>query len=634
MSPNALLSSLALAFATAFAPPPSAVAIPAFALAPALGPVQGLGAAPLETEPAPSPQERWRGLIERDDRIRFTRRSAFDGRTVLEDRDSLPSEQAAALMAIGSTEPQPIRERTLLEDWTRKPEPLLRHAALLALGEFGEGGEAGLLDALEDVDPIARGCAMLGLLRSGRRSSRLRVEVIAQGQSADAAMAGQLLVFVLDSATSRSNQVLELFLQLRWDAARLHGLVDGESWRARLIADLVQEPLFLNAVVLLSAGGRTELGVKDHLLSTLLTKPGEAELRAAVRGLPDELAMMIETELWRPADLAAWRILLNEIELGRTEDEALALLGAALEVPELEVEALRLLARAGLPEPLVGLEDQWPSLTPGERRLAAEAWGYAANPTILDFLDSVLEDENLSVRASLRLVMARLGDSSSHEEFRAILENKEHPEYRATLAAAIAQADAPLIRGYLEDRLGAFELDERVDVLGVLALRGVSSARVELAAGLREGFPPGRRGARCVRALLVRDAAEYVQLFRDHFPAEDDLILNIALGRALVDARDDLALQFLRHALWTGPWDRSVLAALVLRDVGGPHSLRDELNRIPRTATSRDLRRIGFALGEWIGLDAVHYLKERESLMLRSPILQGAILGALGRRTH
>jgi len=630
MSPNHPLPSLALALAMAFAPSPSAFAAPAAASAP----VQVAGGEPQGTEAALTPAERWQSLLARDGRVRFTRRSAFDGRGVLEDRDSLPTEQAAALMAIGCTEPQPVRERPLLETWSEKEEPLLRHAALLALGEFGEGGEAALIEALEHEDPIARGCAMLGLLRSGRRSSRLRVEVIAQGQSPDAAMAGQLLVFVLDPATSRSNEVLDLFLQLRWDAARRHGLVDGESWHARLIADLVQDPLFLNAVVLMSAAGYSALGVKDHVLSTLLQVPGEAELRAAVRALPDELAMMIETELWRPADLEAWRIVLHEIELGRTEDKALGLLGAALEVPEVAVEALRLLARAGLPEPLIGLEEEWSSFTPRERIFAAEAWGYAANPTILDFLDSVSEDENLDVRASVRLVMARLGDSSSHEEFRAILENKEHPEYRTTLGAAIAQADAPLVRGYLEDRLDVFELDERVDVLGILALRGVSSARVELAAGLREGFPPGRRGARCVRALLVRDPAEYVDLFRDHFPAEDDLILNVALGLALVDARDDLALQFLRHALWTGPWDRSVLAALVLRDVGGPNSLRDELHRIPRTATSRDLRRIGFAIGEWGGLDAIHYLQERESLMLRSPILQGAMLGALGRRTH
>jgi hypothetical protein len=72
----------------------------------------------------------------------------------------------------------------------------------------------------------------------------------------------------------------------------------------------------------------------------------------------------------------------------------------------------------------------------------------------------------------------------------------------------------------------------------------------------------------------------------------------------------------------------------VLRDVGGPGSLRDEVHRIPTSASSRDLRRLGFAIGEWGGLEAVEYLQDRENLQMRSPVLQGAILGALGRRTH
>ncbi|NUP96488.1 MAG: hypothetical protein HUU28_10035, partial [Planctomycetaceae bacterium] len=47
---------------------------------------------------------------------------------------------------------------------------------------------------------------------------------------------------------------------------------------------------------------------------------------------------------------------------------------------------------------------------------------------------------------------------------------------------------------------------------------------------------------------------------------------------------------------------------------------------------ARDLRRVGFALGEWGGVNEVEWLSARISPA--EPALQGAVLGALGQRTH
>jgi hypothetical protein len=120
----------------------------------------------------------------------------------------------------------------------------------------------------------------------------------------------------------------------------------------------------------------------------------------------------------------------------------------------------------------------------------------------------------------------------------------------------------------------------------------------------------------------------------DTFPVERDLKLNVALASAIVRAQHNSAFVFLRKALWSGPFDRSVLAGQVIVQVGGIHTLRDELNRAPIGASITDLRRVGFALGAWGGLREVEFLKTKLGLRMGSPVLQGALLAALGRRTH
>jgi hypothetical protein len=584
---------------------------------------------------APPQDPSWAEVVQRDRRVGFTRRSGHDARVEFLRGELAPGEAAAALMAIGCTEPQMVRERPLLEASARSGRTEEeRYAALLALGEFGEGADAALLAHLEDEDPFARGCAMLGLLLSERRSSRERVQAIASGAGEDSALASRLLVQKIDPAASEKTEVGALYYRLRWSAARRYGLVDGQSWMTRVLGELLAEPRFLDAVVLGSVAHSLQLGVKDHLLARLLKQSGVAEMRAAAIAMPDELAALIESQLWKPRGSLAWRVLLDELEDQGTEAEALGLLALALAVPEVEVQALLLLARAGLPEPLVGLEQQWPELTPMDRRRAARAWAIADEPAALGWLAGFASDPDPFVRAEITVARARLGDVEAHEALRQVLLDPAHADFGVTLAAAAEQAQAPLPRGYLQQLLPVLEGEELLLAATALARYGVSAGRQALALALREGFPRGERGARCVRALAGRDAAAQIELFRQHFPAEDDLELNIALALAIVAAKDDLAMKFLHPALWSEPFDRSVLAALAMIQIHGLHGLRDELDGPPLEATSRDLRRVGFAVGEWGGVQAVEFLQSKWGLMPNDPILQGALLGALGRRTH
>ena len=78
--------------------------------------------------------------------------------------------------------------------------------------------------------------------------------------------------------------------------------------------------------------------------------------------------------------------------------------------------------------------------------------------------------------------------------------------------------------------------------------------------------------------------------------------------------------------------NRSILTGAAFVEVSSIEALRQELELPPRNATTRDLRRVGFALGEWGGIKQVDALGLRTSS--GDPALQGALLGALAARTH
>jgi len=575
----------------------------------------------------------WTELLERNERLAFTRLSGKEARRAAAAGELDEEERAAAVMAVGCTEPQPVRERPWLEGLARGGSELERRAAVLALGEFGEGAEAVLEELLEDPDPLLRGCAQLALLRTGRPAGRREVELVAAQGGEAGRQASELLVLVGDPAGSRPNEIAELWLDLRWRAARRYGLVDGASWSTRLLEGLLGDPRFLEAVILGSVADSTVHGVKDFLLSRLVEKAGPNEMRAAVVSMPDEIASMVEAGLWQP-DPRHWQLLLEEIDRQHNEDDSLALLSLALDVPAVEVHALLLIARAGLPEPLLGLEEQWPDLSPRERRLALEAWALVGDSEALGFMKEFEDEPDPEVRAWMLVARARLGDLASHAEMKERLLDFEHEEHAATLQAVLEQSEAPLAQTYLEQLLEVATGEEHLRVARALAEAGVARGRAALAEDVAGGFPPGMEGARCVRALTGRDASTQIDLLREHFPVENDLVLNIALALAIVEAEDDLALRYVRHALWNSPFDMSVLAGLVIVRMQGLYGLRDELNRAPVDATVEDLRRVGFALGTWGGIAEVDDLVRRQGLLPKSPVLQGALLGALGRRTH
>lgn len=172
----------------------------------------------------------------------------------------------------------------------------------------------------------------------------------------------------------------------------------------------------------------------------------------------------------------------------------------------------------------------------------------------------------------------------------------------------------------------------RLRVDSELSFHGDARARASLREALQTRRPSGATGARAVEALGRGAGLADLELLRELFPLGDDPDVDVELALELVRARDASVLSILRAALWSEPWNRSVLAGALLISHGGIEALRSELQRPPPGVSERDLRRVGFALGEWGGSGEVDRLAGRVGAA--DPALQGALLGALAARTR
>lgn len=597
---------------------------------------------PAWQEPAPRPpavervegsvQAAWTDRLQRDLRASFTPRSGVAARTALERGGLVPAERAEALMALGCA--GATNERARIASWSAEGTPVERKAAILALGELSVGVEDRLSELCSDPDTELAACAALALLRTGHLSARARVDELTRGARKDLAQrARDLLIFAADPVGSSEHPTARLLLDLRWNAARAFGLVDGQAWSITLLEELLADERFLDAVVLGECARLRASGVKDHLLAHLLEVGGEWAVRSAVAGLPAELAQLIENGLWSPGR-AEWELMLDEIGTRNLAGDAVDLLYIARGQAGLNLRAIELLSRAGEYGDLEELSAQWPDLAPGERVLVCRALGNTGRADVLVRLADWGEGVEPVVAEAVLLARARLTDARAVSRLRSELLDRERPGWALQVRLACELASDPVIGDLLAGTIELCEDDRRLRVAASLGLAGRPGALIELREALGGTLPDGELGALVVRALAGSGSAEDIEFLADAFPLERRPVLNSFLARALVGARNEAALGVVRAALWRGPFDRSVLAAAVLIDRVGIFRLREELATPPASATSKDIRRVGFALGEWGGLAEIEELQRRLRARANDPVMQGALLGALSARTH
>jgi hypothetical protein len=168
-----------------------------------------------------------------------------------------------------------------------------------------------------------------------------------------------------------------------------------------------------------------------------------------------------------------------------------------------------------------------------------------------------------------------------------------------------------------------------IDLAIALAESGERSARLRLRSELVEA-PGGARRLAAVRALAHAAEPADIEVLARMFPLEGDLETNVALALALLRARHPSSRPVLQSALWQGDWTVSLLAGGLIVSASGAAGLSDELDAAPPGVAESDLRRVGFALGEWGGQSALDELRRRRPES--DPAVQGAMLGLFSAR--
>lgn len=584
---------------------------------------------------APPDDRGHRLLLERDGRISFTARTAGSARAVLDDPASTEEQRATALMALGGS--GTVSERVRVERVARTGRDLERRAAILALGELATGSQDELEGWMEREEaPIAE-CALLALLRADQGFARRRMEELAADPTQRlAAAAAELLVFVVDPASSHATRASTLLLNLRYEAARVHGLVDGENWEVATVRKLAADPEFVRDVVLSSAYTLRLPAARDHVLAELLRPPGRARIAAAVALLPHELSQMVENGLWRPRNDEEWNVVLDEIDERHVERLTLPVLRAAFEVPSVRLRAAAMASLAG-DQDMAVLNTVDPTvLSIDERAFLCLAIGARTDTGWLERFALLSDDKSPRVRMGYLIARFRQGERKAGDEIAGILGDSEHEDHMPLVRAMTDAVHDPATAVLLENRFLDATGDERTIIAASLCLDGRLVGLTQVRSALTAEPPPaGFLAVWLVRALRRNATAEDMSVLQRLFPTvEGDRGLDRELTLALIDRGDPSVRPILRAALWGDEFDVSALAAGLMSSSGGVRVLVDELRVPPADATSGDLRRVGFAIGEWGGVEALGALARELRWSSGHPALQGALLGALSTRTQ
>lgn len=606
------------------------------------------GGAPPVADPAPVEESRplqddalegWLSRIERDARASFPRKNdtALDLMQVgRHPRDE--EERGAALMALGAGGDG--IHGGLLESWASEGSGSVRLAALLAMGELGEElgeRESFLVDLLRSEDAEVRECALLALLRTGGLGWQDQARGIATDPEHPLyADAPRLLAFVEDPAAAfpPHRATLRLF-DVRWRAATLFGRVDGRGFSANHIVRLAEDELFLEEMVLQASSDIHGHGLEDHLLSLLL-KPGHpARVRTVVRVMPDKLEQIVVGGFWEPSNPEEWRQLVDEaMRTSATKMMRGTLEKATADATVGPAAAVFLLRLNPVWEDLVlsGLN----AADPEQRIFTCRAIGAAGLSRYLGALTEREGDEHPKVRAAALAARMVIGDARAYDVAEEMLTGGSD-EARTDLIDAVADAG---VSGDLTAFLHAVAEEEegllRADLFATCALRG----RLVEGSALREAFPlcpPGSTTSlRLIEALSILPSAADLEFLADQFPTDRPHSLNVTLAGALIRGAHKKVEPLLRSAVWNSDLHVSLLAGGVTGEAFGLRTLEHWVLRPPTGASAADVRRVGYAIGQWGGVAAIDSLRERMGggAGADRPALQGAYLGAMAARTH
>ncbi len=543
----------------------------------------------------------WAEWLLRDERLGFDLDIAQGALADLQSPRSTPRERAAALVALGAS--GSISKRATLVLYADEGEPLERVAAILAMGELREllgPADVTLVDFLQHEDGFTAECALLALLRTGRPGWRdLAAGISVSPEHRLFRTAGALLAFVADQAAAPPSRSAARLLELRFEAAKKYGTVDGRAWVVSLLDELKNDDQVLDELVLITASDMDQPGVRDHLLQ-LLMKPGSPlRVRASVRAMPIVVDQLIETGLWVPANAAEWSALLDEaVTVGVAEVMPNAIARAVF-LPALAPTAAAVLAPTK-PRMARVVLDAMGDYNEALRLRAVLAAGDSGMRSFVPHLVSLEDDPAPPVQVAAWVSRLRLGDPSGATHVRDALlapSGFKGIDHDLVLDSLARGARAGIPDSTLFSLSRELEGVPRADVLAMLALRG----RPIDGAILREHYlladPHSATAHRLLEALGELPSRADLAFLAELFPREGDRATNLVLAHALLRHGHSKVEPVLKVAVWTGPLERSLLAAIVVKHTSGLLVLLHWVLKPPSDATSDDIRRLGFAIG-------------------------------------
>jgi len=618
-------------------------AMPATEQAPAAAPVRPAVAAPPSGSGQDAARRGDRSLDQaaRDKRTGFDPTSAQSARLALQGLRPGDQRRPLALLTLGAA--GAIAERgTLLAIAAEGPTDD-RVAALLAIGELrsGIGDGLALLErfAAAETGQIQSAC-LVALARSNEPLARAVLSRFASGATDLAEQAKGVMAHAIDPGASSPPLLWRHLYELRWEAARRFGTVDGRPWSIVRIDELAQDKAFLENLVLWCAPDLAG-GPRNDLLLELLLRPGRsmACIDTAVRALPDEIERMVDADVWRPANRGEWLRVVDTIVAREDWRRFPSTLLQAAVIREARPLVAGFMHTPGGPFEEALLE-AFESKDPRDRANAAYSVGAAGVSDYTTVLRELAQDPEPWVQASALASRVRLGEAAALREAETLFglpPERRTPRLTSYLFEFLDRAapDSDVL-GLLERLAPTLAESDRLNADAILAFNGRRADREALRLALPAQDPNTNETFRIVRALGFRPSLEDLEALARVFPFDNSSIANLHAARALVLGRHRVVDPLLRSAVWILDLNTALLAAGLVYETRGAPTLRQWAVRPPANAREEDIRRVGFALGTWGGPREVDALRAELGTAsgAEEAALQGAVLGVLAARTR
>ena len=582
--------------------------------------------------------------VARDGRIGFDRSTEPSARRDLAELAPGDNGRASALLALGAS--GSFKGRALLiEKAALDGNADERAAAAFGLGELGadrvgEGLDV-LLGLITDADASVAEAALVALVRLGDPRARGAAAELAAGEGELAETARQVLAHRVDPNGAPVPVAFQRFYRLRWDAARNHGVIDGQIWAQTLLQELCESEVFLEALTLRMV---TELGVegaKDHVLKILLDGQGLGRIGAAIKLMPAEVELMVETGIWQPRDRNEWHWLVTTVLNEELQSRFPRALAAAL---PFEFPLVRVMAAGLLYEADSRFEDALTEAFEDEsfalRAQAAYAVGASEIIKFAPRLRELLDDPNPWIAANAMGALVRMGSPQAVTravELLATAPEDREPRLTSFFFEVLARcAPDPEVLIFLESIHESLEGPDRAAADSILLISRRPVSPDELRRELPLLNPLTVQAFRGVQAIGISPNEQDLQLLVRLFPREGAPDFNLELAVALARQGHRAPEPLLRAAVWDLSFDYSALACGVVARGYGLDTLIAWLLDPPRDATDEDVRRVGYAIGGIGGERAVEQLQRALGTTSGAelPALQGAVLGAYSARTR